>query len=102
MRFAQIRMSTTCCQPATHAVQPRKRVDRIEDRFRRGRCAQRRIDAVAATLAIASRIAKNTEKGSSSGGSPTALERRMVSSTLWLSNSRVLNCAGQSVIVGIL
>src|SRR5690606_21364105 len=40
------------------------------------------------TLEMASRIAKKTENGSSSGGSPTAFERWMLSSTLALSNRR--------------
>ena len=52
--------------------------------------------------ATASRMAKNTLKGSSSGGSPTALLRWMLSSTLPLSNSLVLKMRGASLAVGIL
>ena len=54
------------------------------------------------TAETASRIAKNTENGSSSGGSPTALLRWMLSSTLLFSYSFTLNTGGQSLAVGIL
>ena len=50
----------------------------------------------------ASRTAKNTLKGSSSGGSPTALLRWMVSAGLSPSYRRTSKCAGQSLAVGIL
>ena len=51
---------------------------------------------------IASRIAKNTENGSSSGGSPTALLRWMLSYALGRSNRRTSNTGGQSLAVGTL
>jgi hypothetical protein len=54
------------------------------------------------TADTASRMAKNTLKGSSSGGSPTALLRWMLSCRLGASKSCVLNTAGQSLAVGIL
>ena len=56
----------------------------------------------APTADTASRIAKNTENGSSSGGSPTALLRWMLSSTFSPSYSRTRRSAGQSLAVGIL
>ena len=46
--------------------------------------------------------AKNPENGSSSGGSPTALLRWMLSCRLGRSNSRVWRTGGQSLAVGIL
>jgi hypothetical protein len=49
----------------------------------------------------ASRIAKNTENGSSSGGSPTALLRWMLSAR-WARSNSAWNTAGQSLAVGIL
>ena len=52
--------------------------------------------------ATASRIAKKTLKGSSSGGSPTALLRWMLSSTLPSSNSRDVEDRRASLAVGIL
>src|SRR5439155_26636231 len=55
-----------------------------------------------ATADTASRIARNTENDSSSGGSPTALLRGMLSSTLSPSYRLTLNTGGQSLAVGIL
>src|SRR5687767_10078022 len=54
------------------------------------------------TADTASRIAKKTEKGSSSGGSPTALLRWIESSKFSPSNSLTLKTGGQSLAVGIL
>jgi len=54
------------------------------------------------TADTASRIAKNTENGSSSGGSPTALLRWMLSCTFCDSYSFTLKTGGQSLAVGIL
>ena len=50
----------------------------------------------------ASRSAKNTLKASSSGGSPTALLRWMLSWRFSWSNSLTRKSAGQSLAVGIL
>src|SRR5450830_2176516 len=54
------------------------------------------------TADTASRIARNTENGSSSGGSPVALERWMVSETLLFLNKCVRKSVGQSDTAGIL
>src|ERR1019366_9406892 len=58
------------------------------------------------TAETASRIAKNTEKGRSSGGSPVALLRWIVSATLSLPRPsfqrRTSKTGGQSLAVGIL
>jgi len=51
---------------------------------------------------MASRIARNTENGSSSGGSPTAFERWIESATLRLLKSFTVNASGQSDTPGIL
>ena len=47
-------------------------------------------------------IARNTEIGSNSGGSPTALLRWMVSAGFGALYSRTSKWAGQSLAVGIL
>ena len=54
------------------------------------------------TADTASRIASRAENGSSSGGSPTALLRWIVSAGFGDSNSAVTKCAGVSLAVGIL
>src|SRR5450830_146368 len=55
-----------------------------------------------ATAETASRSAKNTENGNSRGGSPTALERWMLSATLLFLNRLTRKSAGQSDTAGIL
>ena len=61
---------------------------------------------MAADAETASRIAKKTENGSSSGGSPVALLRWIVSATLSSPTPsfqrRTSNTGGQSFAVGIL
>lgn len=52
--------------------------------------------------AQASLMASSAAKPSSSGGSPTALLRWMVSLALAMPNSSVRNSVGQSLAVGIL
>ena len=54
------------------------------------------------TALMASRIARNTEKHSSSGGSPTALLRWIVSAVFGDSNSSVRRSGGTSFAVGTL